>query len=184
MVGWWWKRKEERDEKHAFHSFLQQLRLSCWLRKQERRKCVFKCGLETTTRSWRKKMVFRALLFWHGEPPLKARHDFEFSFNASENNHNAPKARCDCAPCHCKMLAFPLWPSAHFPLEISSHRTAISQKQQCMGRHLETLDRQWTLYFVSGVEKFVLNEIFCFLSLLRNTFLCSNKSFCRGVSES
>ena len=36
----------------------------------------------------------------------EARYDFEFSLaNASENDHNAPKARYDCAPCYCKMLS-------------------------------------------------------------------------------
>ena len=56
----------------------------------------------------------------------EARYDFEFSLaNASENDHNAPKARYDCAPCYCKMLStvlflcLPLWRSAHFPLEIA-----------------------------------------------------------------
>ena len=42
--------------------------------------------------------------------------------NASENDHNAPKARYDCAPCYCKMLStvlfcVSLWRSAHFPLK-------------------------------------------------------------------
>ena len=35
----------------------------------------------------------------------EARYDFDFSLEtASENDHNAPKARYDCAPCYCKML--------------------------------------------------------------------------------
>ena len=56
----------------------------------------------------------------------EARYDFEFSLaNASENDHNAPKARYDCAPRYCKMLStvlfcgFPLWRSAHFPIRNS-----------------------------------------------------------------
>ena len=36
----------------------------------------------------------------------ETRYDFEFSVaNASENDHNAPKARYDCAPCSVKCLA-------------------------------------------------------------------------------
>ena len=36
----------------------------------------------------------------------EARYDFEFSLaNASENDHNAPKARYDCAPSTVKCLA-------------------------------------------------------------------------------
>ena len=47
-----------------------------------------------------KKMTIKLFL------TREARYDFEFSLaNASENDHNAPRARYDCAPCYCKMLS-------------------------------------------------------------------------------
>ena len=62
----------------------------------------------------------------------EARYDFDFSLgNASENGHNAPKARYECAPRYCKTLKTILFCvfhcgdvriSIHSPMRLTSRK--------------------------------------------------------------